>query len=77
MAKLIQICASQNDLFGLDGDGLVHQYNFSTNTWMKLGRGRSDLGGSSLVEDKTATTRPKPQRAAPTHDAEAAATRHE
>ena len=54
MAKLIQICASQNDLFGLDGDGMVHQYNFNTNTWMKLGSGRSDRGGSSLAEDKTA-----------------------
>jgi hypothetical protein len=51
MAKLIQICASQNDLFGLDGDGMVHQYNFSTNTWMSIGRGRSDDGESSLVEN--------------------------
>ena len=76
MAKLIQICASQNDLFGLDGDGLVHQYNFSTNTWMKLGRGRSDFGGSSLAEDKTATARPKPPKAAPTPDAQPAARRH-
>ena len=63
MAKLIQICASQNDLFGLDDDGMVHQYNFSTNTWMKLGRGRSDHGGSSLAEDKTAITHPKSHRA--------------
>ena len=37
MAKLIQICASQNDLFGLDGDGVVYQYNFNTNNWLKLG----------------------------------------
>jgi hypothetical protein len=42
MMKLIQICASANDLFGLDGDGVVYQYNFSTNTWMMLGHGRSD-----------------------------------
>jgi hypothetical protein len=28
VTKLIQICASQNDLFGLDGDGVVYQYNF-------------------------------------------------
>jgi hypothetical protein len=47
MAKLIQICASQNDLFGLDGDGVVHQYNFNTNTWMRIGRGRSDSGDST------------------------------
>jgi hypothetical protein len=39
--RLIQICASQNDLFGLDDDGRVYQYNFNTNTWMRLGRGRS------------------------------------
>ena len=42
MAKLIQICASENDLFGLDGDGMVYQYNFSMNTWMRLGHGRRD-----------------------------------
>jgi hypothetical protein len=41
MPKLIQICASQNDLFGLDADGNVHQYNFNTSRWMELGRGRS------------------------------------
>ena len=39
MGKLIQICASQNDLFGLDGDGVVYQYNFNTKTWIKLGEG--------------------------------------
>ena len=77
MAKLTQICASQNDLFGLDGDGMVHQYNFNTNTWMKLGRGRSDLGGSSLAEDKTAITRPKSHRAASTDDAEPAVRSYE
>jgi hypothetical protein len=38
--KLIQICASQNDLFGLDADGAVYHYNFSSNSWMILGRGR-------------------------------------
>ena len=35
--KLVQICASANDLFGLDRDGVVYQYNFNTNTWMILG----------------------------------------
>ena len=38
MAKLIQICASQNDLFGLDTDGVVYHYNFNTNSWGKLDR---------------------------------------
>ena len=69
MAKLIQICASQNDLFGLDGDGLVHQYNFNTNTWMKLGRGRSGPGGSS--------TRPTAHRVASTDGAGARVRRDE
>ena len=36
MAKLIQICASQNDLFALDGEGVVYQYNFKTSRWTKL-----------------------------------------
>ena len=31
MAKLIQICASENDLFDLDSDGVVYHYNFNTN----------------------------------------------
>ena len=51
MAKLIQICASQNDLFGLDSDGMVHQYNFNTNSWTKLGRGQRDPAGESPAED--------------------------
>ena len=46
MAKLIQICASQNDVFGLDAEGVVYHYNFNTNTWMRLGRGQRDYGGS-------------------------------
>jgi hypothetical protein len=40
MPKLIQICASQNDLFGLDDDGMVHRYNFNTNTWMRIDGGK-------------------------------------
>jgi hypothetical protein len=40
--KLMQICASQNDLFGLDADGAVHHYNFNTNSWIALGRGRPE-----------------------------------
>jgi hypothetical protein len=42
MAKLIQICASQNDLFGLDSDGVVYHYNFNTNSWVRLGAGKHD-----------------------------------
>jgi hypothetical protein len=42
MATLIQICASHNDLFGLDSDGVVHQYNFNTSTWISIGRGRTE-----------------------------------
>jgi hypothetical protein len=45
MKKMIQICASQNDLFGLDADGEVHHYNFNTNSWMALGRGRQPSDG--------------------------------
>jgi hypothetical protein len=44
MAKLVQICASANDLFGLDGDGVAYQYNFKTDNWMRLGHGRRDHG---------------------------------
>ena len=44
MAKLVQICASANDLFGLDDDGVAYQYNFKTDNWMRLGHGRRDHG---------------------------------
>lgn len=50
MAKLIQICASQNDLFGLDGDGVVCQYNFNTHQWMELGDARAERSESSHGE---------------------------
>jgi hypothetical protein len=36
MAKFVQICASQNDLFALDGEGVVYQYHFKAKTWVKL-----------------------------------------
>jgi hypothetical protein len=55
MVKLIQICASQNDLFGLDGDGVVYQFNFKTNTWMKLGHGLSERGESTAASPQTAS----------------------
>ena len=42
MAKFVQICASQNDLFALDEEGDIHQYNFGTKTWAQLARARSD-----------------------------------
>lgn len=34
--KLVQICASQNDLFALDSDGVVYQYDFNCRTWERL-----------------------------------------
>jgi hypothetical protein len=64
MMKLIQICASANDLFGLDGDGVVYQYNFSTNTWMTLGHGRSDRREALLDEGQAAPVPPEPRSAA-------------
>jgi hypothetical protein len=42
MTKLIQICASRNDLFALDDEGQVHQYNFSRKVWAKLVADRRD-----------------------------------
>lgn len=43
VAKFTQICASQNDLFALDEEGNIYQYDFSAKTWEKLvaSRGRS------------------------------------
>jgi hypothetical protein len=42
MAKFIQICASQNDLFALDQDGGIHQYDFNTKTWHPLAPARGE-----------------------------------
>ena len=39
--QFIQICASQNDLFALDKDGNIYQYNFNAKAWVKLGTSRS------------------------------------
>jgi hypothetical protein len=64
MTKLIQICASENDLFGLDGDGAVYQYNFKTNSWMKLGHGRSDGAESAGADAWIAGAHPSPGAAA-------------
>jgi len=41
MVKFIQICASQNDLFALDEQGNVHQYNFTAEAWERLVASRS------------------------------------
>jgi hypothetical protein len=54
LAKLIQICASANDLFGLDDEGRVYQYNFNTSTWRDLGRGRSTQAEASAPESGAA-----------------------
>ena len=51
MANLIQICASANDLFGLDSDGAVYRYNFNTNSWVRLGSGKRD--GTRATEGLT------------------------
>ena len=39
--KFVQICASQNDLFALDENGNIYQYNFNAKAWVKLGASRS------------------------------------
>ena len=46
MAKFIQICASQNDLFALDQEGGIHQYDFNTKTWTPLALAPSDEGSA-------------------------------
>lgn len=71
MAQLIQICASQNDLFGLDGDGIVYQYNFNSNTWVKLGGEWDDDRGGLPRADQRSTPKARsatlpPGRARPT-----------
>jgi len=53
MPRLIQICASQNDLFGLAGDGTVYQYNFNSNAWTQLGRDWSGQAGGPRAESRS------------------------
>jgi hypothetical protein len=48
MAKLIQICASRNDLFALDEEGSVYQYDFNATTWVELVPSRGDEGRTRL-----------------------------
>jgi hypothetical protein len=52
-AKFIQICASQNDLFALDEEGNVYQYDFNAKTWEKLvaSRSRRDTPGPPVTAD--------------------------
>jgi len=40
-AKFIQICASRDDLFALDEEGKIYQYNFNSKTWVELVANRS------------------------------------
>ena len=56
IAKLIQICASENDLFGLDDAGRVHQYNFKTSGWVRLSRGRSARAGSPSADSRASAS---------------------
>ena len=51
MAKFIQICASQDDLFALDEDGTIYQHNFNTKTWVKLLASRSELERAAEPRD--------------------------
>jgi hypothetical protein len=65
MSKLIQICASENDLFGLDGDGAVYQYNFKTNSWTTLGHDQRDGGDPGDAGGQAARVQPRSRQAAP------------
>ena len=59
-ATFVQICASQNDLFALDGQGNVYQYNFNATTWEKLAASRSHQGptrGDHTRADRDASSR--------------------
>jgi len=47
--KFIQICASQNDLFALDEEGNIYQYNFNAKAWAKLIASRSYEERASAV----------------------------
>jgi hypothetical protein len=59
MAKLIQICASQNDLFALDEEGEVHQYDFKRTVWVRLAPGRAEDAPSRLDERQPARNPPQ------------------
>jgi hypothetical protein len=40
-SRFMQICASRNDLFALDAEGSIHQYNFTAKSWEQLVASRS------------------------------------
>jgi hypothetical protein len=40
LTQFIQICASQNDLFALDAEGNISQYDFNAKAWIKLAANR-------------------------------------
>lgn len=56
LAQFIQICASQNDLFALDGQGNVYQFNFNASTWEKLAASRSREGPKRAEHTRSAET---------------------
>lgn len=55
MGKLRQICASYNDLFGLDEEGEVYQYNFNTKAWVKLVHGSRGAEAPEIGEEAART----------------------
>ncbi len=55
MTKFIQVCASQNDLFALDAEGDIYQYDFNVKTWIKLIATR-ELEGEESVRRGVAPT---------------------
>jgi len=56
LAQFTQICASQNDLFALDGQGNVYQYNFNASMWEKLASSRSREGPKRTDHTRPAET---------------------
>ena len=51
MPRVVQICASQNDLFALDDGGHVYRYNFITNRWVELAKGSRPDGQPQSAAD--------------------------
>mgnify|MGYP001601667171 CR=1 FL=1 len=51
-AKFIQICASQDDLFALDEEGNIYQYDFNAKTWVKLVASRSEQGDRGSMDSR-------------------------
>lgn len=60
--KFIQICASQNDLFGLDMEGDIYQYNFNATTWEKLDASRSHQGPKRSDHGRVAESERSPRK---------------